>query len=219
VRSPKKIVFSRREPDLPHALEPAADAAVLFEPHDVSIVDSSIEGLRVETRTAGSLRIESSVLERVSLAGSIFSSILCKDVRLIRCDLANLATRSLTLLRVEFIDCRMTGLQAGEAGCQDILLSAGDQRYCQFRYSRFKSAEFDSCNFAEADFQGSDLSGSVFRRCNLQGAEMSKARLVNADLRGSAVEGLQLNAEDIRGAVVDPSQAMIFASLLGIRIE
>ena len=48
---------------------------------------------------------------------------------------------------------------------------------------------------------------------------MSKVRLLNADLRGSMVEGLRMNAEDIRGAVVDPAQAMIFASLLGIRIE
>ncbi len=201
MRSPGKFVFSRREPDLPResASTPKTDAAALFEPSDIAI--------------------ESSILEGVSLAGRAFSSILWKDVRLIRCDLANLSTRGLTLLRVEFVDCRMTGFQAGVADCRDILFSAGDQRYCQFRYSRFKSAEFDTCNFAEADFQGSDLSGSVFRKCNLQGAEMSKARLVNADLRGSEVEGLQLNAEDIRGAVVDPSQAMIFASLLGIRIE
>ena len=42
---------------------------------------------------------------------------------------------------------------------------------------------------------------------------------MNADLRGSLVEGLKLNAQDLRGAVVDPSQAMIFAPLLGIRIE
>ena len=48
---------------------------------------------------------------------------------------------------------------------------------------------------------------------------MSKARLANADLRGSRLERLHLNAEDIRGAVVDPPQAMILASLLGIRIE
>jgi hypothetical protein len=48
---------------------------------------------------------------------------------------------------------------------------------------------------------------------------MSKVRLNDADLRGSAVDGLHLNAEDVRGAVVDLPQAMIFATLLGIRIE
>lgn len=218
-RSPKKFVFSRRAPDIPDELERVADSAFLFEAHDVSIAARAIEGARIEGRAGGTLRIESSVLEGVSLAGNRFASMVWKDVRLVRCDLANLETRYLTLNRVEFVDCRMTGLRAGEANCEDVLLSAGDQRYCQFRFSRFKSAEFDSCNFAEADFQGTDLSGAIFRKCRLENAEMSKVRLLNADLRGSLVEGLHLNAEDIRGAVVDASQAMTLASLLGIRIE
>jgi len=200
-------------------MAPAPDPEVLFEADDISIADRLIAGTRIENRTAGTLRIESSLLEGVSLAGSRFTSILWKDVRLVRCDLANLEMRYLTLTRVELIDCRMTGFRAGEADCQDVLVSAGDQRHCQFRFSKFKSAEFDSCNFEEADFESSDLSGSIFRRCTLRNAEMSKVKLVNADLRGSLVEGLRMNAEDVRGAVVDPSQAMIFAALLGIRIE
>jgi uncharacterized protein YjbI with pentapeptide repeats len=219
VRNPKKFVFSRRAPDIPNDMATAPDTATLFEPRDISIADRLIEGARIENRAGGTLRIESTILEGVSLAGSSFVSIIWKDVRLVRCDLANLETRYLTMTRVELIDCRMTGLRAGEADCQDVLVSAGDQRHCQFRFSKFKSAEFDSCNFAEADFQGTDLSGSIFRRCRLQNTEMSKVRLLNADLRGSMVEGLRMNAEDIRGAVVDPSQAMVFAGLLGIRIE
>jgi uncharacterized protein YjbI with pentapeptide repeats len=219
VRNPKKFVFSRRAADIPDDMATAPDTATLFEPRDISIADRLIEGARIENRAGGTLRIESTILEGVSLAGSSFVSIIWKDVRLVRCDLANLETRYLTMTRVELIDCRMTGLRAGEADCQDVLVSAGDQRHCQFRFSKFKSAEFDSCNFAEADFQGTDLSGSIFRRCRLQNTEMSKVRLLNADLRGSMVEGLRMNAEDIRGAVVDPSQAMVFAGLLGIRIE
>ena len=215
----RKFVFSRREPDLPTGLPEADDISGPLDSRDISIADRLIKGFRMESQSVGSLRIEASRLVGVSLANSKFGSIVWKDVRLVSCDLANMETRGLSLTRVEFIDCRMTGLRAGEADCQDVLISQGDQRYSQFRYSRFKSAEFDSCNFEEADFQGTDLCGAVFRKCNLHKAEMSKAKLVNADLRGSQVEGLQLNAEDIRGAVVDPSQAMIFASLLGIRIE
>ncbi len=217
--TPNKFVFKRREPQIPDELESAGDEAALVEPQDITIADRSIRGIKIEERKAGTLRIEASLLEGVSLSGSRFGSIVWKDVRLIRCDLANLETHGLNLIRAELIDCRMTGLRAGIADCQDVLFSGGDQRYSQFRFSRFQSAEFDSCNFADADFQGTDLSGSIFRRCNLENAEMSKVKLVNADLRGSRVEGMQMNAADIRGAVVDASQAMIFAALLGIRIE
>ena len=97
------------------------------------------------------LRIESKILNRVSFASRSFSSIFLKDVRLISCDLANLETRALTLVRVEFINCRMTGLRTTEADCQDVLISEGDQRYSQFRFSRFKSAEFDGCKNYLAD--------------------------------------------------------------------
>jgi uncharacterized protein YjbI with pentapeptide repeats len=217
--TPNKFAFTRREPQIPNQLEAAEDGAALVESHDISIAERSIKGVKIEDRSAGALRIEASVLEGMSLSGSSFGSMIWKDVRVIRCDLANLETHGLNLIRVELIDCRMTGVRAGIADCQDVLFSGGDQRYSQFRFSRFKSAEFDSCNFADADFQGTDLSGSVFRRCNLENAEMSKAKLLNADLRGSRVEGLHMNAADIRGAVVDASQAIIFAALLGIRIE
>jgi uncharacterized protein YjbI with pentapeptide repeats len=214
----KKFVFNRREPQIPRDLNAAADSAI-FESHDISIPDRLIEDVRIEARGEGTLSVEASRLDRVSLAGCAFASVVLKDVRLVSCDLANLETRALTLIRVEFINCRMTGLRAGEADCRDVLISEGDQRYAQFRYSRFRSAEFDGCNFEDADFQGTDLSGSIFRRCNLAGAEMSKVKLLDADLRGSHIEGLHLNAEDVRGAVVDLAQAMVFALLLGIRIE
>jgi uncharacterized protein YjbI with pentapeptide repeats len=213
-KNPKRFVFSRRPPDLPDELPPTADTDILFPGtpavgmsagQDISIADRLIEGARWEKRKAGTLRIEGSVLNKVVLAESTFGSITCKDVRFVACDLANVETRGLSLLRVEFIDCRMTGFRGGEADCQDVLIQEGDQRYSRFRFSRFKSCEFVSCNFEESDLQGADLSGAIFRRCNLRNTEMNKAKLVNADLRGSLVEGLQINPEDLRGAVVDPA--------------
>ena len=219
MKTSNKFIFKRRKPDVPTNLTTVADVTSLFAPRNITIADCIIDGGKYDCRAEATLRIESSQLERVSLANCKFSSILWQDVRLVNCDLANLETRSLTLIRVEFIDCRMTGLRASEAQCQDVLMSEGDQRYSQFRYSKFKAAEFESCNFEEADFQGADLSGSIFRKCNLQNVEMNKAKLVNADLRSSSVEGMHLRAEDIRGATVDLTQAMLFAPLLGIRIE
>ena len=214
--SGKKFVFSRRKPEIPDELGVSEG---ILESRDVSIAERLLLEVRFDVRDRGTLHIESSRLERVGLANCTFGSIVMKDVRLSGCDLANLQTRGLSLTRVEFRNCRMTGLRAGEADCRDVLIEEGDQRYAQFRYGKFRSAEFASCNFEEADFQGADLTGSIFRKCNLRNAEMSKVKLLNADLRGSSVESLHLNAEDLRGAVVDLSQAMLFAPLLGIRIE
>lgn len=212
LKQPKRFVFSRRAPEIPDEL-PAS--AFLEE----TIIERRVTGADWRGRTVGALRVESSVLERVCLADCRFGSIVMKDARLVGCELSNLSAHGMSLTRVEFVDCRMTGLSGGDVEGQDVLIRDGDQRYCQMRSSRFKGAEFDGCNFEDADFQGTDFSGSVFRRCNLRNVEMGKAKLFNADLRGSIVEGLHIAPEGLRGAVVDPSQAMSFALLLGIRIE
>jgi uncharacterized protein YjbI with pentapeptide repeats len=218
-KSPKEFVFHRQEPELPDELTPPVDAEALFEHDVISISNSLIDGIQLEDHIVASLFVEASIVERVNLSNSKFSLIKLADVRLVNCNLANLEARAMTLVRVEFINCRMTGFRSGKLDCQDILISQGDQRYSQFRFSHFKSSEFESCNFKDADFHGTDLSGARFRRCNLRNVEMSKSKLVDADLRGSVVDGMQLNAEDIKGAVVDASQAMLFAPLLGIRID
>jgi uncharacterized protein YjbI with pentapeptide repeats len=218
-KHPKEFVFHREEPDLADDLTAPADAEALFATPKISVTGQRIEDIAISGSVSTALYLEACTLERVNLAGSRFASILWKDVRLVNCDLANLETESLTLIRVEFFDCRMTGLHAGKANLEHVLFSGGDQRYAQFCFSCFRSTECIGCNFSEADFYGTDLTGTRFRSCNLQRAEMDKVKLLNADLRGSQVEGLKLNGEDIRGAIVDPAQAMLFAPLLGIQIK
>ena len=212
----KKFVFSRARPDLPDDLDPAS---VFPDQREIFVAEQLIAGADLKNRSGGNLRLDSCVLERVSLADSSFGTIALKDVRLAGCELANLRARVMTLVRVELIDCRMTGLSGGTVDAQDLLIREGDQRYCQFRESKFKSAEFEGCNFEEADFQDTDFTGAIFRRCNLRKVEMGKARLYDADLRGSIVEGMHIEIDGLRGAVVDPAQAMSFALLMGIRIE
>jgi uncharacterized protein YjbI with pentapeptide repeats len=214
----KEFIFSRRKPNFTREIAAPTNLPVILESDEISIADCAIAGIQLGKGAKDSLSIDTSTLDRVKLSDCSFGSIVLTDVRLVSCDLANVETRAMKLVRVEFINCRMTGFRAGRADCQHILISEGDQRYSEFRFSKFKSAEFDSCNFAEADFRGTDLTGSQFRKCNLQNAGMNEAKLVDADLSGSTVDGLKLSAQDIRGAWVDPSQAMIFASLLGIRI-
>jgi uncharacterized protein YjbI with pentapeptide repeats len=207
----KKFVFSRRAAEIGEDL-PAGELSE-------GVFEQRVTGADWRGRKMGALRLEGAVLERVCLADCRVGSIVMKDVRLVGCELANLSTHGMTLTRVEFIDCRMTGLSGGDVEALDLLIREGDQRYLQMRAGRCKGAEFDECNFEEADFQGTDFSGAVFRRCNLRNVEMGAARLGEADLRGSVLEGMHIATEGLRGAVVDAGQAMTLALLLGVRIE
>jgi uncharacterized protein YjbI with pentapeptide repeats len=142
-----------------------------------------------------------------------------KDVRLIVCDFANANAIGMKAQRVEFVNCRLTGLHAVESECQNLLISGGDAGFTQFRFGTFKTSEFNGCNFAEADFNGCDLHDAVLKGCEFKNADMTGTRLEGADFRGSRVEGLTVLAADLRGAIVDPAQAMIFAELLGLKIR
>jgi uncharacterized protein YjbI with pentapeptide repeats len=214
----RRFLFRRYEPDLPAELEGVPDPVALAAHRDIVITENCLSGVSFENHARGVLHVRASVLSSVSFANAVFDSVTLRDVRLLGCDLSNLEASRLSLARVEIVDCRMTGFRAGEAQCNDVLISQGDQRYSVFRFSRFQSVEFRSCNLSGSDFYGSDLSGSLFCNCDLRGAEMNAVKLNNADLRGSSVDGLRLGAGDIRGAIVDPAQAMIFAQLLEIRI-
>jgi uncharacterized protein YjbI with pentapeptide repeats len=214
-----KQPVARSAPDLPLDLAVLERGVEHFDDREIEVFERSIQELKLDGLSRSSLSLEGCILDRVNLSGARFGSVKLKDVRFVRCDLANLDARALAAVRVEFVNCRMTGFRVPEAEFKDVLVSEGDQRYAQFASSTFKYAEFDSCNFEEADFQGADLQGSIFRMCNLHNAEMAGAKLMDADLRGSTVDGLKLNAGDLYGAIVDPTQAMIFAALLGILIK
>jgi hypothetical protein len=131
----KQEFKARRRPDLPFD-PPVADGADLFRGPEITIARSTISGLKREGLSATSLSIESCVLNRVALPDSTFATITLRDVRLVGCDLANVKTRALTALRVELLDCRMTGFRVEEpAECHDVLISRGLQSYSQFAYA------------------------------------------------------------------------------------
>ncbi len=215
----KSAAFKRDEPDLPVELEFAGEPGGLFADGEfVTIQEKRLQDVGRTNLRVNAFRIEGSVLDRVQLAGGQFGSAVWKDVRLVRCDLANVRAHRITLVRVELVDCRLTGFSAAALDWQDVLIQNGDVRYTQLQGGRFRTCEFDGCNWQDADLQNADLTGSVFRSCNLARADLHGAKLQNTDFRTSEVEGMLVGMNDLRGAIVDPAQAMVLARVLGLQI-
>ena len=218
---PKKAAtFQRDRPDLPAEFETAAEASQLLADGDlVAIEEKRLQDQEHTNLKFDTFRIEGSVLERVQLAGGQFGSAVWKDARLAGCDLANVRAHRIALVRVELIDCRMTGFRASALDWQEVLMQDGDARYAQFQGGTFRTCEFDGCNLEDADFQGADLTGCIFRSCNLARADLRGAKLRGTDFRTSEVDGMLVGTGDLQGAIVDPAQAMVFAQLLGLQIK
>ena len=216
IARPKKTgAFKRDSPDLPTELE---SIDVVGDDEFITVQDGLIRGLERTNLRANTFRIEGSVLESVQLAGGEFGSAVWKDVRLVGCDLSNIRAHRMALLRVELVDCRLTGFSATALDWQDVLIQNGDVRYAQLQGGTFRACEFVACKWNEADLQNADLTGSVFRSCELARADLQGAKLQNTDFRTSEVEGMLVGMNDLRGAIVDPAQAMIFARVLGLQI-
>lgn len=217
--SSKSLPATRDVPDISPDLAPIVNAADSFSGAEVTVRDCLLENLTLYGISPRSIFLENCILRRVSFTRSKLSGLRLKDVRLIECDFANAEAAAPKMMRVEFLNCRLTGFRMTEADCQHVLISEGDASYSQFRFGVFRITEFNACNFTEADLQNSDLRGSILKGCNFTTAEMTGAKLDGADFRGSSVEGLVANAEDLKGAIVDPAQAMVFAELMGLKIR
>jgi len=170
-------------------------------------------------RRAVGVTIEACHLIRVGLAGAILTGVRVEDTRLETCDLANADLYKADLLRVEWRDCRLTGLAANEARIEHAVFAGCHAHLAQFRFARFKHARFVDCNLHEADFAGSDLSGVAFANCDLRSADFSGATLTGADLRGSKLEGVKAGAAELRGAIVTPLQAVELLRQFGVVVR
>lgn len=214
------FAFKRDRPDLPGRLESSVEAdGLLADGESIRIEEKRLGNLERINLRAGTFFLEGSVLDHVQLAGGQFGSAVWKDVRLVGCDLANMRARRMVLVRVEFIDCRLTGFCGNAVDWKHVSIQNGDARYAQFEGGTLRSCEFEGCNLQEADFQNADLSGSVLRSCDLARADFRGGKLRDTDFRGSAVEDMLARMSDLQGAIVDPAQAMILARLMGLQIR
>jgi uncharacterized protein YjbI with pentapeptide repeats len=140
-------------------------------------------------------------------------------VRFDTCDFAEAAWDKAQMARIEVIDSRLLGFKAIEARIQDALFKACNGTLVLFWSTTFKAVRFQTCVLREASFYEADLSAVVLDRCDLRGADLRGAKVAGADFRGSQVEGMRVEGCDLRGVVIDPTQAVVFAGLLGLVVR
>jgi uncharacterized protein YjbI with pentapeptide repeats len=102
----------RDAPDIAPHLPPVTAAAELFRGLEIVVRDCTLENLTLNELSTQSILLENCVLHRVSFTRSKLGGLRFKDVRMVECDFANAAATAPKMLRVEFLNCRLTGLRA-----------------------------------------------------------------------------------------------------------
>lgn len=206
----------RKVPDLGEDLENLAAGKIT---DGASLEDAQVANGDFSGTTIPSLVVRCSVIEAISFAQAHLRSVRLRDVRFVRCDLSNAVMRGFEASRVEFVDCRLTGMKAIECRMEDVLLERCDSRYAQFNDGTAQCSDFIDTQLQDADFRAVNLENTRWIRADLSRADLTGAKLTGADLRGASIEGMIVGAPDLSGAIVSPSQAMEFARLLGLTIR
>jgi uncharacterized protein YjbI with pentapeptide repeats len=221
-RYPGNSLPPRRQPAKPRlpAELPAASSADIIE--DDSVIRSlAFEGADFSQLKAASIEIESSRFKSVTFAQGSLDRAIISDSELAHCDLANMAARESSLVRVTVKSSRLTGTRLEECGIRDSLFESCRMGMATFRFTKFASSIFSDCKLGQANFQSADLRGARFENCDLTGAQFS-----NANMDGTVFDDCKLydlnGITSLKGAIVKNLDAMALlyslAGALGIRI-
>jgi uncharacterized protein YjbI with pentapeptide repeats len=120
-----------------------------------------------------------------NFAQADFSNLMFRECIFDRCDLTLLKLSGTGLQEVQFIDCKLLGVQFSE--CRKLLLGINFER-CMMKLSIFisldlKNTSFNDCDLQEADFTGANLSGSRFGNCDFHRALFFHTNLEKSDFR------------------------------------
>lgn len=145
------------------------------------------------------------------------------DVRFENCDLAGFVLQDdVSLRRVEFVGCRMTGAVFAGANLRDVSFSACVLDDANLRMLEAQDVAFDGCSLIAADLYAAKLRRVQVATCDLRGIDVTKATLADVDLRTSRLEDVK-GADALRGATIDSLQvvsvAHSMALALGIRVN
>lgn len=147
-------------------------------------------------------------------SGATIVNFRATDVRFENCDLAGFVLQEeVSLRRVEFVGCRMTGAVFAGAHLRDVTFSSCALDDANLRMIDAQDVTFEDCNLVEADMHAAKLSKVVIARCDLRGIEVSKSVMSEVDLRTSRLEDIK-GADALRGATIDSVQVIALARSL-----
>jgi uncharacterized protein YjbI with pentapeptide repeats len=148
------------------------------------------------------------------LPGRHFRRLRCRNAVFDRCDLSGVVLEDSTLKRVEFHDCRMSGMVfAGATLLEDVLFTGCKLNLANLRMARGRRLEFLGSDLGEADLYATEFTATRVRGCDLSGAQLSEAELAGLRLHGCVLHDLR-GVSALRGAIVSRDQVMDIAMAL-----
>jgi uncharacterized protein YjbI with pentapeptide repeats len=168
------------------------------------------------------LELTDIVAEKIVFTGSHFHRIVARDVIMRHSDFSSVSLDSGHLVRVEFTNCRMTGVDFNQTILHDVTFKDCKLDLANFRKADLRRVAFIDCTFQETDFAGAQLNSVDFQSCTLENTTFDQSRCQKLDLRTSQLIAIQ-GWKSLKGATIDGVQlisaAPYLAHELGISVS
>ena len=122
-----------------------------------------------------------------------FERFAVNDTCFISCDFSMLEWRDSRFERVEFVDCKLTGMQLNKSNIKNTLFKNCQCQLTQFSSSKLSSVRFDNCFMGDSLMVESKLENTSLMNCQAQNLILQKNKFNNVDFRGSELEDIQLD--------------------------
>jgi uncharacterized protein YjbI with pentapeptide repeats len=207
----------RRPPHLPDHLE-VVDEPVIED--ETELVEVAIGG-DLSFTEASSVEIAACRV-RARFTGAHLDRARLVDSLIIDSDFSCAELAGVSVTRVEFRGCRLSGLVADLGGFADVAFVDCRLDGANLRMTRWSRSAFAGCDLREADLSGADLGGANLVRCDLRGATVDRARLHGCRLHHSQLDGVR-GGEALRGVAIASDQivpvALALFGALGIVLD
>lgn len=189
-------------PKLPPQLEPASIAMMIDDGQleDMQLIDADGGDCNLSA-----LDLSGVLFERMQFTGAHFSRITCRDVVSKQVDWSSASMDSGSLVRLEFIGCRMTGVDFNQASLHDVVFRGCKLDLANFRQADLRRVQFIDCTLVEADFSSATLSSIDFQSSVLEQVAFGRATCKAVDLRTSQLSDISGWAS-LKGATIDGLQ-------------
>jgi fluoroquinolone resistance protein len=167
----------------------------------------------------GSKELVRCAFKNVKMMQSRWKGARLEDCTFDSCDLTRIAPDGLMARGVQFIGCKMIGIDwSGLGDYPEIGFDGCDLRYASFVSLRLRKTRFERCDFRDAQLVEVDLGEASFRDCQLGGARFERCDLRKTSFAGASDLILPPQGNRLAGTRVPLETALQMARALGVEI-
>lgn len=173
--------------------------------------DKTFEKIIWQNKDVRNREFENCTFKNCDFSGSNFSGNRFTDCTFIGCNLLMLKLGQATINNVEFIECKLTGINFSE--CENLLFTVYFES-CLLDYTSFikmkmaktkfvkcslKGVDFSDTTLTSALFDTTDLERAVFNYTNLSGADLSTAYNFDIDPEINTIKKARFSQYGLQG--------------------